>query len=458
MIRLNCGMKQRTKVDLLTDPIDSSLRRFATPLALSFLVNMLYSLVDRFYASRLGDAAIAAIGTSDQITFLLFTFASGFGLGSGIIVARRFGEGDSTTAGRVAAQAIVGMGILSTLITVAIFVFLDQIPHWMNMDPQVAPLATQYMSYLYLGFMSNLVSFQLFAIMRSVGNSVFPMQVMIVTTTINAVVAPFLIFGLGPFPRLEMAGAGLSTAIAQTLGMTVALWAVLNGRTSIKVDFSGYRIDLSLLWRVAKLGLPATFQMLSVALNRFAIFKIVGVYGTTVVAAYTLGITLEMVVFMSIFALGASVEVATGQNLGAKNPERVKGYHRSGMKQGGSLMLVLGILVWIFGEYFAMIYTSSPDTISTAVDYLQITAFSYVFFAIGVVTIRVISGAGATLTSLAITAGSMLLIQLPTAYILSHELEMGPTGVWWGILIGYVVFCAVALTAFRLSNWRDKKV
>lgn len=458
MIRLNCGMKQRTKVDLLKDPIDSSLRRFATPLAFSFLVNMMYSLVDRFYASRLGDAAIAAIGTSDQITFLLFTFASGFGLGSGIIIARRFGEGDETAAGKIAGQAIVGMAVLSIAITIGIYGLIDSIPLWMNMDPEVAPLATQYMSYLYLGFMANLVSFQLFAIMRSVGNSLFPMKVMLVTTSINAVIAPFLIFGLGPFPRLEMAGAGLSTAIAQTLGLCVALWPVLRGKTSVHVDFTGYRIDLPLLWRVAKLGLPATFQMLSVALNRFAIFKIVGVYGTTVVAAYTLGITLEMVVFMSIFALGASVEVATGQNLGAKRVERVKGFHISGIKQGGSLMLVLGILVWLFGEYFAMIYTSSPTTISSAVDYLQITAFSYVFFAIGVVTIRVISGAGATLTSLAITAGSMLLIQLPSAYMLSNEFEMGPKGVWLGILFGYVMFCLIALLVFRFSNWREKKV
>ena len=121
-------------------------------------------------------------------------------------------------------------------------------------------------------------------------------------------------------------------------------------------------------------------------------------------------------------------------------------------------MILFAIGVLLFGEQFARIYTESPDTVATAVEYLSITAFSYLFFAIGVVTIRVISGAGATLTSLAITAGSMLLIQLPTAYGLSHILDWGPKGVWYGILFGYVMFCGIALVAFKLSKWREKQV
>ncbi|MBK9183552.1 MAG: hypothetical protein IPM83_10620 [Ignavibacteria bacterium] len=84
----------RRRVDLINDPIDGSLRLFAIPLAFSFVVNMVYSLIDRYYVSRLGDAAIAAIGTSDQVVFFLFTLVSGFAVGTGIIVSRRFGEGD----------------------------------------------------------------------------------------------------------------------------------------------------------------------------------------------------------------------------------------------------------------------------------------------------------------------------------------------------------------------------
>jgi Na+-driven multidrug efflux pump len=83
--------KTRAGLDLLNDPIDRSLRSFSIPMAFSFLVNMVYSLIDRYYASRLGDGAIAAIGASDQVTFFIFTLASGFAVGTGIIVARRYG-------------------------------------------------------------------------------------------------------------------------------------------------------------------------------------------------------------------------------------------------------------------------------------------------------------------------------------------------------------------------------
>ena len=162
-------MLKRASVNLLSDPIDSSLRNFAVPMAFSFMINMVYSLIDRFYASRLGDAAIAAIGTTDQVTFLVFTLASGFAVGSGIIVARRFGERDLEAAGKTATQAVGAMLSISLVITAGLYIMLPYIPSVMQMQPEVAPHALDYMTFLYMGFAANLLNFQLFAIIRSNG-------------------------------------------------------------------------------------------------------------------------------------------------------------------------------------------------------------------------------------------------------------------------------------------------
>lgn len=446
-------MTTKRRVDLINDPIGPSLRRFAVPLAFSFIVNMVYSLIDRFYVSRLGDAAIAAIGSSDQIVFLLFTLASGFAVGSGIIVARRFGEGDRVGASRTGTQALVGMAIMAGSVTAVMYALLPFIPSVMQMDTEVETLSVEYLSMLLIGFTFNLMNFQMFSTVRSTGNAVFPMTVLIITVVLNAVIAPFLIFGIGPFPELGMRGAGLATALSQISGTGIALTALIRGSTNIRLDFTQFRLDGALLRRVAQQGLPASLQMLSVSLNRAAIFAIVAGFGTHVTAAYTLGLNIDMMVFMSVFAMGIAVETATGQNLGAKKPERVRLIHRSAIMQIGVLMLVLAVAVWAFGTEFVKLYTQNPDTVAEATQYLNITVIGYVFFSTGLLTVRVLSGAGASMLAMSITAGSLLGIQLPLSLVLGYATPMGPMGVWIAIALGYIVFTAISLLVFRSNRW-----
>lgn len=449
---------RKLRVDLLNDPIDSSLRAFAIPMAFSFLVQLLYSLIDRFYVSRLGDAAIAAIGSSDQVAFFVFTLGSGFGVGTGIIVARRMGEGNAMEAGRTATQALVGMLMLGAVVTTILYILMPYIPQRFGLAPNVATYAVQYMSMLFLGLTANLVNFQISSVVRSTGNSVYPMIILLMTTVVNAVIAPFLIFGIGPFPRMEMAGAGLATALSQILGAGFSIWAVGAGKAGIRLNFKNFKLDPSLLNRIGKQGFPASLQMLSVSLNRMGIFVIAGAFGTSVVAGYTLGLYMDMIVFMFVFATGMAVEVATGQNLGAGKVDRIHLYHRSAVKQLSVVIVTLGVVIYLFGAQFIGLYTHTPATITEATNYLHISVFGYLFFAIGVATVRVVSGAGAAFTSMGITAGSILGVQLPLAYVLSRYAGLGQQGIWFALVIGYVVLTVVATVVKRRGRWLTARV
>ena len=441
------------RVDLINDPVGRSLRLFSIPIALSFIINMIYSLVDRYYVSRLGDAAIAAIGSTDQIVFFLFTLVSGIAVGAGIIVARRFGEGDADGARRTATQSLVGMAILAGTANLLFYIFLPMVPELMRMPPDVAEYGRQYLQTLLIGFTFNLLNFHIFSLSRSSGNALFPTTVLISTVILNAVIAPFLIFGIGPFPEMGMKGAGLATALSQISGTVISLVAIKRGRTNLRLDFSQFRLDRDLLIRVIRQGLPASVQMLSVSVNRAFIFSMVGAFGTSATAAYTLGLNVDMMVFMTVFAVGIAVQTAAGQNLGAGKPERVWEYFHSAALQLTVLMVSLAIIVWLVGRDFVAAYTQSPSTLSAATDYLHITVFGYVFFAVGLVAVRVISGAGASVLAMVITAGSLIGIQLPLCYILSHYTELGQTGIWIGVAVGYAIFCAIAFAVLRGGRW-----
>ena len=443
----------KRRVDLINDPVGRSLRLFSIPIALSFIINMIYSLVDRYYVSRLGDAAIAAIGSTDQIVFFLFTLVSGIAVGAGIIVSRRFGEGDAEGARRTATQSLVGMGIMAGCVNILFYVFLPLIPGIMRMPPDVAEYGRQYLQTLLIGFTFNLLNFHIFSLSRSTGNALFPTTVLITTVALNAMIAPFLIFGIGPFPEMGMKGAGLATALSQISGTVISLVAIARGRTNLRLDFSRFRLDADLLLRVIKQGLPASLQMLSVSVNRAFVFSMVGAFGTSATAAYTLGLNVDMMVFMTVFAVGIAVQTAAGQNLGAGKPERVWAYFRSAAAQLTVLMICLAVVVWIGGREFVSAYTRSEATIAAATEYLHITVFGYVFFAVGLITVRVISGAGSSMLAMVVTSGSLVGIQLPLCYALAHFAGMGPTGIWVGLTVGYAIFCAIAYGVLRKGNW-----
>jgi putative MATE family efflux protein len=349
------------------------------------------------------------------------------------------------------------MVMLAGVLTAVLYGLIPLLPSFFSFEPRVIALSQQYLSFLFIGFIANLINFQISAMVRSTGNAVYPMMILLLTTVINAVIAPFLIFGIGPFPRMEMSGAGLATALAQISGCIISVWALTNGKATIHFDFSRFKLDPGLLVRIAKLGLPASLQMMSVSINRLIIFSIVAAFGTNVVAAYTLGLTLDMVTYMIVFAMGLAVEIATGQNLGAGNVDRVVAYHRSAMRQLGILMTALAVGVFFFGQYFASIYTSDPVTLHEATDYMHVTVIGYIPFAIGLVSVRVISGAGAAFKSLGITAGSLLGLQLASSWALSRT-ELAQHGVWWGITLGYVLFAVISFLAVRSRSWVHVRV
>ena len=446
------------KINLLSGPIDSTLRQFSYPLAFSFIINILYTWVDMYYVSRLGPTEVAALGVSEQILFFVFAIASGFAVGAGVMVARRIGENNKEEASHTSTQAILYMAFFSTLLAIILYFSNTYIISLMNIKGDVAHFANLYLSAVIIGLPANFLIFQVNAIVRSSGNSFFQMAILSTTILLNAIIAPFLVFGIGPFPRLEVYGAGLATAIAQIIGATISLILYFWKIRILPLNSKMFKIDWGMYFRILKLGIPASLQLISVSLNRIALSSIHFKFGEDVLTAYVLGLRIDFFVYQTIFAIGTAVEVTTGQNLGANQLKRVFAYHRSAIKQISILLCVLIILVLFGGKYFALIYTSDPNLIAKITKYLSIAAFSYLPFAVGLISIRVISGAGDYIRSLKIIATILLGVQLTTCYLLSNYTFLGYEGIWYGVLISQVLFAVAGLYGMNKKKWMKVRV
>ncbi len=446
------------KINLIDGPIDSTLRKFALPLAVSFLINMLYAWVDMFYVSRLGNNAIAAVGVGEQILFFAFGIGIGFGVGTGVIVARRIGEGNVKEAGKTATQSLAFIFIFGIVIAIAIYLSIPLLLNLLNITGNVRLFAYSYLNIIIIGMPFNFIIFQVNSMIRSSGNSFIPMLILIIANVLNAILSPFFIFGLLSFPQWGVYGAGFATMLAQLLGSIIAISILIIKYKKIQINFHKFRFDFSIIYKILVLGVPASLQILSISINRMILTWMTNLFGTTILATYMLGLRVDLLVFMTIFAVGASIEIATGQNIGANKLERVFKFHRSAIKQLTILMLAFGIIVFFFGKYFAMVFTNDINLINEISTYLKITSFSYVFFAIGIISIRVISGAGDYFRSLKIVFFIIYIIQLPLTYGLSKYTDFGHIGIWIGILISQILFSIVGIMSLNKKKWLNVKL
>lgn len=444
--------------DILEGPITPTLWKFALPLIVGFFVNSLYGWVDIYFVSKLGVSAIAAMGFVEQLNFFIFNFGSGFAIGASIIVARRIGEKNIRAAEEVTRQAVFFVLLFGAALTACLLVCMPFILSSLGLEGEPLALAQSYMRVGLFGVPGLFTLFLVNSIVRSTGNSMLAMKVILSTVILNSVLDPLFIFGFGPIPAMGVAGAALATAIAQITGATISIYALFAGWVGFTIEKKIPKIDFSIVRAIIRLGIPAMLQMFSISLSRMSLLTVANGFGTAIVAAYSLGIKADFFVFMPIFAVGVAIEVITGQHLGAKKIERIFQFYRAAVQQLALGVLVLSLLVYIFAEKFAHIFTQEPEVVKEVVSYLRIVAFSYPLFVVGIVSTRVISGAGAAIRSMLIVAGSMLCVMLPLAYTLSQWTPLKEEGLWLGILIGYIVFASIAYYNVRSKVWLSAKV
>lgn len=447
----------KKNVNLLSGPIDSSLRKFAVPLAFSFLIHIVYSWVDMYYVSLLGVDQMTAMGVSERIWFFTFAIGSGFAIGSSVIISRRIGEGNQEEADKTATQSLVFMFLFAVSIAVIFWLSLPFILELMGIEKQISEYAVIFFSGLILGIPFNFLVFQINAIIRSTGDSFFPMIILISANVVNAILTPLMMFGIGPFPEMGIFGAGLATAHAQLFGAGFGILLLLMDKAPVTITLKNFRLKFEVAWKIFKIGVPASLQLIAVSINSIGIAAIANLYGMEILTTYIIGLRVDLLVSMPIFAVGAAMEIISGQNLGAIQIRRIFLYHKSALKQLLTLMLIFTGLVFIFGGNFAKVFTDDLKIIHEVENYLRIIAFHYIPFAIGIVTLRIISGAGAYFRSLTIVIIVLVFIQLPLAFFLSGYFN-SHFGIWIGIFISSVIFALISLIELRRKKWLRAKV
>lgn len=443
--------------DLTTGPIASTLLIFALPVLGSNVLQSLNGSVNAVFVGRfLGETALAATSNANLVLFLLLGTMFGIGMAATILVAQSFGAKNIAEAKRVVGTSAAFFFLLSAMFAICGWVFVDQILGLLGTPRDAEPLARDYLRIIFVAVPAmNLLSFVM-TILRGAGDSRTPFIFMAVAVVLDIALNPLLITGAGPFPKLGIAGAAMSTLVGQSVSV-VAILTLLYARShplALKgADLALLRPDLKLLKVIVLKGIPMGLQMVVISISALVLMGLVNSYGSHTAAAYGIAAQLWTYIQMPALAIGAAVSSMAAQNVGAKRWDRIGQITGSGI--GFNLVLTGALVVVLFlfdRPVLGLFLADSPAAIDTAVRINNLASWSFILFGITIVIFATVRATGAVMPPLIVLAISLLVIRTSFAY--SAQSWLGADALWWSFPVGSVCSLALALAYFRFGNWR----
>ncbi len=424
-------------VNLLDGSIIGSMSRLAFPIMGASLIQMGYNLVDMIWIGRLGSGAVAAVGAAGMFLWMANGVTTVPRIGGQVTVGQKLGAGQQKEAAEYAACAL-RMGLFLGIIYGLICALFNKplISFFKLNSPEVIAEARWYLviagGLLIFFFLDQVIG----GILAAMGNTVTTFRVTTVGLVINLVLDPVLIFGLGPFPRLEVIGAALATVFAQMIVFLLYLKAIWNEPVifrNLRLLRRSNRVHLN---EIVKIGLPSALQDVLFSAISMVIARFVAGYGDAAVAVQKVGGQIESISWMMGGGFAMAVNSFVAQNYGAGKIERV----RKGFRTAIMIMRIWGLFntffLMTFPKFFFSIFISEPDVIPMGVDYLRIIGISEVFICLEGAATGAFQGLGKTVPP-SIVGITFNALRIPAALLLSHT-ALGLNGIWWVLTVSCI--------------------
>ncbi len=442
--------------DFTEGSIPRHLITFSLPMFIGNVLQALYNTVDSIWVGRyLGKEGLASVSVSFPIIFAIVALANGIGMATTALVAQYSGARDTAMVRKSITNSVcitLAIGVVNTVLGVA---FRREILALINTPPEIMDRAASYLGIILGGvtatFVYNLVS----AVMRGLGDSRTPLIFLAYATVLNIILDPLLIFGIGPFPYMGVAGAALATVIAQAFSGILGIRHMLKHGHLTK-EREDWKLDSRLMRLTFGIGLPAGVQQVIVSLGMLTMTSLVNRFGASVTAAFGVGGRLDQFAFMPAMSMGLAVTSLVGQNLGAGKFDRVKEVVRWSILMTVGITSVVSLVAVTFPKALLSTFTSDPEVISEGIGYLRIVGFAYIPYALMFMLSGILRGAGDTVPSMFISIVTLWCVRIPLASYFSKF--MGPRGIWLGLAISPAIGAGLNYAYYLSGRWKSRAV
>jgi putative MATE family efflux protein len=442
-------LEEQRKAILESPELGKLIIALSIPLFISGSLQSLYSIIDTFWLSRLGSAALGTPTASWPYRGVLMSI--GFGLASSIssLTGQYIGAGDYRRASRVVGYVLGLLMLVGVPGTIAFYLARGYYLDLAHIPPDVQQLANIYIAVTLVGVVFNYIYLTFNFALGAAGDTRTPMKISVVATLLNFVLDPVLIFAL----NLGVLGAALATLFSVMLSGLYAVYSFATGRHGYKITLGDLAPDRYHLKLITKVSLPPTIQRLLTTLGFLVMMGIVGGLGTPILAAYSIGQVVLSLDHVIVFPLIRSTSIIIAQTLGANLLDRARKAALTGL---GIMTLLVTIYIagLIIGkDYFIQAFTDDPQVARASHNMLLIFGPSVIGFDILMLAGAIARASGHTLGMSILGTIRLWLIRVPASYILAYQLEMRDTGLWLGMSLSNSITGAIALAWILSPTW-----
>ena len=434
--------------DLTTGSLTGHLLKTTSFMLVSMIFQTLYVLVDLFWVGRLGTDAVAAVGISANLSFLVLAISQMLGVGTTTMVSHAAGRKEHDQAIYLFNQSQVLSMVAGVLFLIVAMFYRTAYAAALSADASMQTQTEEYLLWFIPAMALQFAMVAMGAALRGTGNFKPGMYVQTGTVVINIVLAPVLIFGWGPFPAYGVAGAALATFIAIAFGVVWISFYFVDRDAYLRFRFADWRPKFSVWGQMLKIGLPAGAEFALMGVYMVVVYSITRPFGAAAQAGFGVGLRIVQSAFLPVVALGFAVAPVAGQNFAAGKGDRVRQAFKAAASIAGAAMFVLGVAIYLAAAPLMGLFSSDPEVIRVGVDYLHIVTINFVASGITFVSGSMFQAMGNTLPSLA-TSFLRLFIGIVPAIVLSGRPDFALTWIWWLTVLSTTLQMALNLVLLQ---------
>ena len=443
--------------DLTQGPIGSTLLKFALPTLASSILQSLNGTINAIWVGRfLGEGALAATSNANMVMFLLTAFVFGFGMASTILIGQAWGRRDVDQARRVFGTAMGSFLVVTILVAIAGYFLAPSILHLLGTPGDAAPLALAYLRVIFLAMPALLLLTLMMMALRGSGDSLTPLWFMLVAVLLDSGLNPVFILGLGPAPKLGIAGSATATLIANYTALLGLIGYIYLKDLPLRLrggELKYLWCDLGIARTIIVKGLPMGIQMIVISMSALALVGLVNREGVDTTAAFGVAMQLWTYVQMPAMALGAAVSAMAAQNIGARQWDRVGRITRVGIVQ--SLLITGGLIVALTladRTVLALFMGGDSPALPIAKHIHMLATWNFLLFGVMMVLFATVRANGAVWAPLVILAFGLVAVRF--AWIFATYGWLGPDALWTSFPVTSLFNLTLATAYYLNGSWK----
>lgn len=429
---------------------------FALPIIAATIFQQLYNVVDSIVVGNvLGKEALAAVGASFPVIFVLVSLLLGVSSGVTVVVSQYFGAKQYGNVVKAINTFYVFIFVTSLIMSIFGIYFSHDIFLALKLPAEIIDDAVDYLQ-IYMGGMVFMFAFYgTNGILRGMGDSKSPLYFTIFSTLLN--IGLDLLFVL--VFEWGIKGVAYASVLAQAIAFLGVTIQINKGNSLIHFSLKSLVFDWKIFMQSLRIGLPTGLQQSFVAMGMIAILRIVNDFGTDTIAAFTAASRLDSFASMPAMAFSSALATFVGQNIGANKIERVRRGFYITLMISSSFSVAVSIIMYFFGPSLMGMFTNDAKVIEIGYSYLVIVSSFYVVFSAMFTVHGLLRGAGDTIVIMFITLFALWFLRIPLSYYLSRpEMGLGSDGIWWGVPIGWSFGLTASFIYYKMGRWKTKGV